>query len=158
MLQSWKAAFKQPDIVDMVDPTVQMTGAHDALTISIHWRKSSFENKSWAEKSPQWRAAGVTPSRGHMEGEVGTPFPAPPAAAVMGMISCLLHACMHIPASQHTAMVCSACREKNYIPCLAQKGSTPLPGSFHSRQTINRVIFPALLRAVGREGQNLHHW
>lgn len=93
----------------------------------------------------------------HGEG-VGRTFPHSPRSSCHGNdqlpITCM-HAHPRLAAHSYGVLCLQG---KNYNPCLAQKGSTPLPGSFHSCQTINRVIFPALLRAVGREGQNLHHW
>lgn len=97
----------------------------------------------------------VAPSRGHMRAAArgdGRTFPCAPS-------SChgndqLSITCMHaLPClrAHSPSMLCS--QGKIYIPSLAQKGSTPLPGSPCHRQEINWVIFPALLMAVGREAQ-----
>lgn len=121
MLRSWKHTVflnSQPSQTWWIQQFKLKSTWLAALNISIHQRKPSFESQSRAEKSPWRRVACVTPSWGHRQAAVaaergsGHTFPLSPTAAVMGMISCLLHACMHFPASQHTAIMCSAHREE----------------------------------------------
>lgn len=145
---------KQPAILDVANPTAQMTLAHDAHPAKevLIWKQVM----GW-ERPPvqgRWRDS-LAGSHGRGGGHT---FP------------CSRHGSCHgndqLPITRMHALPCLAAHSRDvlcsqgkiYIPSLAQKGSTPLPGCSCSRQAINWVIFPALLSAVGREGQNMHHW